>query len=81
MPTFKNYEYEKEELPQPGDAKIWHYRIRNLQTGNRFTYRVKIVGTALVYPRDIPTQIKDAVDTEGESLLTDSLSLNPPTKN
>jgi hypothetical protein len=69
---FAKFKIDKEELPKEGDYRTWIYRIRNLQTGNEFGYRIEITGTALA-SKGLPTQIQDAADTEGESLLKEWL--------
>jgi hypothetical protein len=69
---FRNFEIEKEELPKEGDYRTWMYKIRNTESGNEFRYRIEITGTALA-SEGLPTQIQDAADTEGESLVKEWL--------
>jgi hypothetical protein len=69
---FRNFEIEKEELRKEGDYRTWMYRIRNTESGNEFRYRIEITGTALA-SKGLPTQIQDAVDTEGKSLVKEWL--------
>lgn len=69
---FGDFKIEKEEIPKEGDYRTWIYKIRNTKTGNQFAYRIEISGTALA-SEGLPTQIQDAVDTEGESLIEEWL--------
>jgi hypothetical protein len=69
---FMGYRYEKVELAKTGDYRTWRYNIQKLETGDEFVYQVKIDESALSC-RGLPTQIQDAVDTQGDSLFQKGL--------
>lgn len=73
MERYRNYEYEKIKLPHVGDYDTWDYKITNVITGKKFKYRIKISGTALAASGEI-IEIKDAVATQGESIVKKMLS-------
>jgi hypothetical protein len=71
---FKDWEYDATEITKPGDdSRTWHYKGRNLQTQKEFDYKIQITKSALG-SKGLPTQIQDAVDTQGESLVKTWLS-------
>jgi len=45
------YEFNKEQLEKAGDYEQWLFRVRNTETGNSFTYKVAISGSALASER------------------------------
>ena len=65
---FEAYEYEKQEIPPRDDFREWIFRIKNTSTGVKFDYRINISGSAMA-SQGLPSQIQDAVDTQGESLV------------
>jgi len=76
MATYKNWEYDFEEITKSGDdSKTWQYKGNNLDTGKEFNYIIEISKTALS-SKGLPTQIQNTVDTKGESLVKELLSEN-----
>jgi hypothetical protein len=73
--AFKNYAWEKRQLtnPEDGDFETWEYMNTNAMSGKEFTYKILITRTALSC-KGLPTQIQDAIDTEGESIVMEWLS-------
>jgi hypothetical protein len=71
---FKDWEYDATEITKSGDdSRTWHYKGRNLQTQKEFDYKIQITKSALG-SKGLPTQIQDAVDTQGKSLVKTWLS-------
>jgi hypothetical protein len=69
-------EVEVVEITKKGDdARTWRYSGKNLTTGKEFDYTVQITKTALQC-KGLATQIQDAIDTKGESLIRKWLSEN-----
>ncbi len=78
MPTrFLDHEYgEPANVANPGDDfKLLKYEIRNLTTGKRFLYGVEIAESALSSRgrNALATQVQDAVDTDGRSVVEKGL--------
>src|SRR4030042_4890863 len=71
---FKDWEYDVAEITKPGDdSRTWHYKGRNLKNQKEFDYKIQITKSALG-SKSLPTQIQDAIDTQGESLVRTWLS-------
>jgi|APFre7841882654_1041346.scaffolds.fasta_scaffold79403_1 hypothetical protein len=71
-----NYEiYEPNHIPRPAeDDEMWVYKIKNLETGNEFIYRIAIKRTTL-NSQGLRHDIQNAVNTRGRSLVDKHLSL------
>lgn len=74
---FSDYEYEEPiDVAESGDDfRLLKYGIKNLITGKAFSYKVEIAKSALSSKGGnvLPTQIQDAVDTDGRSLVEKGL--------
>ena len=75
MGRFGNYEYEVEDISKGGDdLKTWEYKIKNLKSGFKFKYTIRITKTALnCDPVSLMSPIWKIVETKGESLVQDWL--------
>lgn len=75
---YLNFEYEEPiNVASPGDDfELWEYNIKNLETGNEFRYRIQITksSSASKGSNILPTQVQDAVDTSGKSLVEKGLA-------
>ena len=72
--TYLNYEYEKEDITEPGDDfRRWHYRITNVSTRKIFSYIVEITKSALSSkPEEL--ELQEALNSSGDSVVEKSIS-------
>ena len=69
------YEFNKEQLAKAGDHEQWLFRVRNTETGNAFTYKVAISGSALA-SEGLPEDIQLTVKSQGDHLVKSWLDKN-----
>jgi hypothetical protein len=75
--TFLVYEYEEPvNIAKPGDDfELWEYKVKNRESGKEFVYKIEITKSALSGKGGnlLPSQIEDAINTDGKSLVTKGL--------
>lgn len=75
--AFMNYAWEKIKLPGSveDDFVAWEYWNRNAMSNKEFRYKIIITRKALS-SRGLPTKIQDVVNSQGESIVMELLSVN-----